>query len=136
MTIYHTFKVFMTLLSRLNNLLSWWVFGKRLSNRLKIFFADICETLRLNGGLNNIIFLFLFLVIFVTVDMFCSFSNVILCLNPLSANTLLYKSLDLLNVVLSADKLLIPLDILPGRVLIIFGGWLERILIYNGLLSG
>ena len=37
------------------------------------FFADICETLGLNGGLNNIIFLFLFLVIFVTVDLFCSF---------------------------------------------------------------
>ena len=81
-------------------------------------------------------FLFLFLVLFATVDVFCCFWNVILCSNPLSANALLYKSLDLLNVVLSADKLLIPLDILPGRVLIIFGGWLERILIYNGLLSG
>ena len=28
------------------------------------------------------------------------------------------------------------LDILRGRFLIIFGQWLERMLIYNGLLSG
>ena len=114
-------------------LMSFWMTFIQQAEKI---FADISETLKLNGGLNNIIFLFLFLVIFVTVDIFCSFSNVILCLNPLSANALLYKSLDLLNVVLSADKLLIRLDILPGRVLIIFGGWLERILIYNGLLSG
>ena len=59
-----------------------------------------------------------------------------LCSNPLSVNVLLYKSLVLLNVVSSADKLFTPLDILPGRFLIIFGGWLERMLIYNGLLSG
>ena len=56
--------------------------------------------------------------------------------SPLSANALLYKSLDLLNVLSSADKLLILLDILPGRHLMIFGGWLEWMLIYNGLLSG
>ena len=95
-------------------------------------FPIFVETLRLNGGLNHIIFLFLFLVLFVTVDVFCCFWNVILCLNPLSANALLYKSLDLLKVVSSADKVLILLDILPGRLLIIFGGWLERILIYDG----
>ena len=41
------------------------------------------------------------------------------------------KSLDLLNVASSADKVLILLDLLPGRFLIIFGGWLERMLIYN-----
>ena len=35
----------------------------------------------------------------------------------------------------SADKVLILLDILPGRFLIIFGGWLKRMLICNGLLS-
>ena len=35
----------------------------------------------------------------------------------------------------SADKVLILLDILPGRFLIIFGGWLERMLICNGSLS-
>ena len=99
-------------------------------------FADICEKLGLNGGLNNIIFLFLFLVIFVTVDIFCSFWNVILCLNLLSANAFLYKSLYLLKVVSSADKLVILLEILPGRILVIFGGWLERMLIYIGLLSG
>ena len=56
--------------------------------------------------------------------------------DPLSANALLYKSLDLLKVVSCTDKILILLDILPGRLLIIFGGWLERMLIYNGLLSG
>ena len=75
-------------------------------------------------------------MLFVTVDLFCCFRNVILCLNPFSVNALLYKSLDLLNVVSSADKLLILLDIFSGRFLIIFGGWLESMLIYNGLLSG
>ena len=55
----------------------------------------------------------------------------ILCLNPLSTNALLYKSLDLLNVASSADKVLILLDLLPGRFLITFGGCLERMLIYN-----
>ena len=39
---------------------------------------------------------------------------------------------DLLNVVSSPDKVLILLDILSG----IFGWWLERMLMYNGLLSG
>ena len=75
-------------------------------------------------------------MLFATEDVFCCFRNVIRCSNPLSANVLLYKSLDLLNVVSSADKLLTLLDILPGRFLIIFGGWLERMLICNGLLSG
>ena len=37
------------------------------------------------------------LVLFVTVAVFCYFWNVILYLNPLSTNVLLYKSLDLLN---------------------------------------
>ena len=59
--------------------------------------------------------------------------NVLLCLNLLSANELLYKTLDLLKVVSSADKVLSLLDILTGRFLIIFGGWLEKMLIYNGL---
>ena len=75
-------------------------------------------------------------MLFVIVEVFCCFWNVILYLNPLSANAFLYKSLDLLNVVSSADKLLILLDIFSGRFLIIFGGWLERMFIYNGLLSG
>ena len=60
----------------------------------------------------------------------------ILWLNPLLANVFLYKSLDLLNVVQSADKLLNLLDKFLERFLIIFGGQLERMLIYNGLLSG
>ena len=76
------------------------------------------------------------MVLFVTVGVFCCFWNVILCSNPLLANALLHKSLDLLNVVSSPDKLLILSGILPGRFLIIFGGWLEMMLIYNGLLSG
>ena len=32
--------------------------------------------------------------------------------------------------------MLIILEIWPGMFLIIFGGWLERMLIHNGLLSG
>ena len=75
------------------------------------------------------------MLLFVTVDVFC-FWNVILCINPLSANALLYKSLDLLNVVSSADKVLALLEILSRKFLITFGGWLERMLIYNGSLSG
>ena len=125
----------MTLL-RLNNLGNWWVFGKRLPNNLKNFLPIFVETLRLNGGLNHIMFLFIFFVLFVTVVVFCCFWNVILCLNLLSANPLLYKSLDLLNVVSSADQVLILLDILPGTFLIIFWGWLESMLIYNELLFG
>ena len=58
------------------------------------------------------------------------------CLNPLSPNASFYKSLDLLNVVSSADKVLILLHILSRRFFVIFAGWLERMLIYNGLLSG
>ena len=54
----------------------------------------------------------------------------------LSANVFLYKSFELLNIVSSADRLLILLDILLGRFLTIFGGWLERMLIYNRILSG
>ena len=66
---------------------------------------------------------------------FAVFEMFILCLNPLSVNALLYKSLDLLNIVSSSEKVLILTDILPGRFLMIFGGWLEKMLIYNGLLS-
>lgn len=51
-------------------------------------------------------------------------------------NTLLCKSLDLLDVVPFPDKLLILLDKLFGRFSIIFGGWLESILVYNGLSFG
>ena len=75
-------------------------------------------------------------MLFVNVDVFCCFWNVILCINPFSANALLYKSLDLLNIVSSADKVLVLLDILSGKFLITFGGWLDRMLIYNGSLSG
>ena len=92
--------------------------------------------LRLNGGLNHIIFLFLFLVLFATVDVFSCIWNLTLSLNPLLVNALLHKSLDLLNVVPFAEKVLILLDISSWRFLIIFGGWLERMLIYNGSLSG
>ena len=41
---------------------------------------------------------------------------------------------DLLHAV--ADKFSILLDIVLGRLLHIFGGWLERMLIYTGLLPG
>ena len=75
-------------------------------------------------------------MLLVTMDVFCCCWNVVLCLYPLSANALLYKSLDLLNVVSSADNVLILLDILPGRFVIISGRWLEKMLIYNGLLCG
>lgn len=51
-------------------------------------------------------------------------------------NTLLCKLLDLLDVVPFPDKLLILLDELFGRFSIIFGGWLERILVYNELSFG
>ena len=122
-------------LLQLNNLWSWCVFGKCLPNRLKNFLPIFVETLKLNGGLNHIIFLFLFLVVICYSGCNLLFLKCILCLNPLSANALLYKSLDLLNVVSSAHKLLILLDILPGRFLIILRGWFERMLIYNGLLS-
>ena len=90
----------------------------RLPNRLNNFLPIFVETLRLNGGLNHIMFLFLFLVLFATVDVFCCvfcWMHFILCSNPLSANALLYKSLDLLNVVSCTDKLLILLDKLPGK---------------------
>ena len=40
----------------------------------------------------------------------------------LSANVFLYKSFELLNIVSSADRLLILLDILLGRFLTMFGG--------------
>ena len=39
-------------------------------------------------------------------------------------------------IIMIPDKLVTLLEILPGRILVIFGGWLERMLIYNGLLSG
>ena len=106
-------------------------FWECLPNRLKKFLLIFVETLRLNGGLNYIIFLFLFLVLFVIVEVFSCFWNVILYLNPLSANALLYKSLDLLNVVSSADKVLILLDIFSGRFLIIFGGWYYYMVLYG-----
>ena len=122
-------------LSHLSQLWSWCVFGKGLPNRLKSVLPIFVEPLRLNGALNRIISLFAFLVLFVDVDVFCCFWNVILCLDPLSVNALLNKSLDLLNVVSSADKVLILLGILPGRFFIIFRGWLEWMLICNGLLS-
>ena len=92
----------------------WEMFTQKPNNFLPIFI----ETLRLNGGLKHLIFFFLVLVLFVTVDVFCCFWNVILCLNPLSANALLYKSSDLLKVVSFADKVLILLHLLPGRLLI------------------
>ena len=66
-------------------------------------------------------------------DMTKTYSHVMFCLNSLSANALLCKSLDLLNVISSADKLLTLLDILSGRFLIMFG---ECMLIYNGLFYG
>ena len=108
----------------------------KLPSRFKNFLLILVETLRLYDGLNHIVFLFLLLVSFVTVDRSFYCWNVISCLNSLSANAVLYTSLDLLNVVSSADRLLILLDTLLGRFLIMFGGWLETMLIYNGLLSG
>ena len=68
------------------------------------------------------------LLIHLYYDHFSHFSRLI--------NTLLCKSLDLLDVVPFPDKLLILLDKLFGRFSIIFGGWLERILVYNGLSFG
>ena len=65
-------------LLQLNNLWSWCVFGKCSPNRPKNLLPIFVETLRLNAELNHIIFLFLFLVLFVTVDVFCSFWNVYL----------------------------------------------------------
>ena len=133
MTVYHTFKVTQRVtnldiitVEQFMKLMRFW------SNFVLIF----VETLRLNGGLNHIIFLLLFLVLFVNVDVFCYFWNVIICLNTLLVNALLYKSLDLLKVASSPDKVLFLLDIFLGRFLILFGGWLKRMLIYNGLLSG
>ena len=108
----------------------------RLMSVSESFLPIFAETIRLNGRLNHIISLFLFLVLFATADVFCCFWNVILCSNPLLTNAFLYKSLDLLQAVSSADQLLILLDILPGRFLIIFGEWLASMLIYNGILSG
>ena len=43
---------------------------------------------------------------------------------PAKMANALYKSLNLLNLVSSADKVLILLEILPGRFLIIISGWL------------
>ena len=120
----------------MNNFWSWCIFGKCLPNKLKNFLPIFIETLRLYSGVNHIILRFLFLMLFVTLDVFCCFWNVILCLNSLSFNGLVYKSLDLSNVVLSVDKVLIPLEILSGRFLIIIERWFRRILICNGLLSG
>ena len=58
-------------------------------------------------------------MIFVTVYIFFCCQNVILCLTPLSTNILLYKPLDLLNVVSSPGKLLIFLDIIFIIIIII-----------------
>ena len=60
----------------------------------------------------------------------------VLCLNSLSANVFWFKYLDLLNIVSSADQLLVLSDILRGKFLIIFGRWLDITLIYNGVLFG
>ena len=120
-------------LIRLNNLWSWLRFWEMFIQKADVSLIFV-ETLRLYGGLKHIMSRFLFLVLFVTVDAFLCCWNVILCLNALS-NVLLYKSLDLLNV-LSAVKVLILLDMLSRRFLVVFGRWLERMLIYNGLLSG
>ena len=51
------------------------------------------------------------------------------------SNSLLYNSLILLNAASPADTLIILLDILLWKFLIIFGGWLQRMLMCNGLLS-
>ena len=111
-------------------------FWEMFTQNAEELFADICWSVKTKWWIKPYNLSFSILVLFVTVNVFCCFWNVILCLNPLLANALLYKSLDLLKVVSSADKVLILLDILPGRFLIIFGGQLERMLIYNRLLSG
>ena len=73
----------------------------------------------------------------ITVDIFFCCLNVILRLNQLSPKVLLHKYLDLLYVASSAYKLLIfYIHIFLGRFLVIFGELLERMLIYNGILSG
>ena len=82
------------------------------------------ETLRLNGGLNHITLIFHFSC-YLLVWTYYAVSEMLSCLNQLLTNELLHKSSDFLNVVSSADRVLTLLDILPGRFLIIFGGWLN-----------
>ena len=134
MTVYHIFKVRKRTINNIDIIMkhilwSWCVFGNSWPSHLKNLLPIFVETLRLYGGLNHIVFLFLFLVLLVTADTsFCCW-NVVLCLNSLSANALRYKYLDLLNIFSSADKLLILLDILLVKLLIIFGRWLDRMFI-------
>ena len=93
---------------RLNNLWSFCTFLKCLSSKFKIFLPIFIETIRPIFIASWVIFIFLkryiyllqFLVLFISLDMSFSCWNVILCLNPLSANELLYKSLESLNVIL------------------------------------
>ena len=98
------------------NLWSSCVFVKCLPNRLKNVLSIFVETLKLNGGLNHAIFLFLCLVLFITVDVFFCYGNVVMGLNPLSVNALLYKSIDLLNVVSSADQFLCLLKYIAWKI--------------------
>ena len=70
----------------------------------------------LEGGLNHIMFIFLFLFGVAEV-LLCS--NLIPCSNPLADRALLYKFLELLKILILLDSLLI-LCIFSGRFLIIF----------------
>ena len=80
----------------------------------------LVETLLLYGGLNHMIFRFLFL--FILIFLLETKLNLILSLKPLLESALLEKSLDLSNTDLSDDNLLIRREMLPGKFFVVLGG--------------
>ena len=86
-----------------------------LKNSLPIFVL----TFKLEGGLNQITFLFWFRFVF-----WDGFSNFSCVWYPLFLSAVLYSILALVNSVSSQDKLEIRLLVIYGTCLIIDGGWL------------
>ena len=87
--------------------------------------------LKLKGGLNQIIFLFRFRLIF-----WDGFWNLIVAWDPLFLSAVSYIILALLNLVPSHDMLEMRLLVIDGNCLMIDRGWLDFEYIYRKVLFG
>ena len=122
-------------LLRLKTLLNLCVFGKCLSNSNKNFLPILVATLQLYERLNHTIFRPLFLLGLRSLFSVSSW-NVIIWSNPLLERVFLNNFLEFLRTVLSDDALFIRREIFSGRFFIMWDGWLEFTLMYNGFISG
>ena len=108
----------------------WW-FRKNVFINFKKILPILVLTFILNGGLNQIMFQFLFLLVFISV-----WAYDIVVLYPLSCNDFSYNSLALSNSPLLQDNSDNFSFIIFGRFFMIVEAWFDSTFMYRGTLLG